>query len=60
VILSLPDLFRSNHAHPEPKRPIAAAVNFSLNWSNPPKALLTRISFMNYQRQPTANLQHQY
>src|SRR5512146_3328026 len=37
---SLPEPSLTSHAQPEPKRVVAAAVNFSLKGSNPPKVLL--------------------
>src|SRR5260370_42552399 len=40
ITSNLPLLFLINHAQPLPNRPTPAAENFSLNWSNPPKAAL--------------------
>src|SRR5206468_10745832 len=37
VISNLPDPSFVSHAHPEPKRPVAAALNFSLKLSKLPK-----------------------
>ena len=39
MMSSLPPFFTSQ-AQPEPKRPMAAALNFSLNWSKLPKVPL--------------------